>query len=288
MHHTPWTKKASSLPSDRIQPRMSRPPTTPSSSKGKGKPKEPPKSKEVRRLEALLDGLRGSTGKDKDPSGGCFCQARGHDLSTFNPICRDCGLILCALNLPQYACPHCRAALLTPAARDSLIVRVEEQIADTLSREEDARERAAEEARRAVGAFPTLAGGAPTPAGAPAPNQTHKVLSLNSKTKKVTVSSFTKPPPRPVSRAEEEIEDEPDRLPPPPSEVLYATRKPDPARPWLRLRDENVRYVPPPVVAAQEQKGTNKRRRQTRGGDKSAGVEGGSRGPDASTSSHIS
>ncbi|KAJ7686325.1 hypothetical protein B0H17DRAFT_868991, partial [Mycena rosella] len=93
-----------------------------------------------------------------DPKGGCFCQARAHPLSSYSALCRSCGLVLCAINLPQYACPHCTTPLLAPAQRTTLVERLETQIAETLAREAAARERAAEEARRAVGAFPTLGG----------------------------------------------------------------------------------------------------------------------------------
>lgn len=84
MHRTPWTKKASSVPSDRIKatPNLS---NTASKSKGKGKqlaPPDPPKSKDVQRLEALIRDIKSSTGKEKDPTGGCFCL--GQLFSRFN------------------------------------------------------------------------------------------------------------------------------------------------------------------------------------------------------------
>lgn len=76
MYQTAWTKKGSSLPSDRIRPSYSQQSPAKNQSKNKGKQpqNEPPKSGEVQRLEALADALRDSTGEDKDPKGGCFCQ----------------------------------------------------------------------------------------------------------------------------------------------------------------------------------------------------------------------
>lgn len=69
MYSTAWTK-GSSLPSGRIPP----PKANTSSSKGKAKQKDPPRSKKVRRLEDLRNNLRNSNETERDPKGGCFCQ----------------------------------------------------------------------------------------------------------------------------------------------------------------------------------------------------------------------
>ncbi|KAJ6474462.1 hypothetical protein C8R47DRAFT_921784, partial [Mycena vitilis] len=249
MKPTPWMSKASSLPSDRIRPTPSPASNSSKNSKGKGKSPavpEPPKSKAVRQLESLRNGLVASAGSvAKDPKGGCFCQAREHSLSPHSALCRSCGLVLCEVNLPQYACPHCAAGLLTATQREALVARLEAQIAETLTKEALLRERAAEEARRAVGAFPTLRNAAPTPA--PAVPQTRTVMSLNSKTKKVTVSSFSTPSPspsRPASRAES-VEEEPVRVGRPPAEVPFvAAAKQDPLRPWRDLSGAGATYIP--------------------------------------------
>ncbi|KAJ7911639.1 hypothetical protein B0H13DRAFT_1581078, partial [Mycena leptocephala] len=249
MHHTAWTKKASSVPSDRIRPTP--PPVSNSgkSSKGKGKGAvaELPKSKAVRHLESLQNGLSASSGtSQKDPTCGCFCQAREHPLSTYSPLCRTCGLTLCQINLPQYSCPHCFAELLTGTQRDALIARLEEQLAETLTKEALLRERAAEEARRAAGAFPTLRNAVPACTPSPAAPQTRTVMSLNSKTKKVTVSSFSTPSPspsRPASRAES-IE-EPLKVGKPPAQVPFvAVAKQDLLRPWRDLMGGGAEYIP--------------------------------------------
>ncbi|KAJ7268052.1 hypothetical protein C8J57DRAFT_1067631 [Mycena rebaudengoi] len=286
MHQTPWTKKASSLPSDRIKP-ASQP--APKNLKGKGgkgtnTPPEPqpPKSKAVQQLEALRNGLTTSSGGARDPKGGCFCQARAHPLSPHTTLCRACGLVLCALNLPQYACPHCGDPLLGAPARDALIARLETQITEALAREAQLRARAAEEARRSVGAFPTL--GATTtssshPSAASAAPQTRTVLSLNSKTKKVTVSSFSTPvpspgPSRPASRA---ASPEPVRVAKPPAEVVFvpASRQ-DPLRPWKDLGDDagGATYVAAPSLDA-EGEGAGKKRRRNRGKAKEKENNGG-------------
>ncbi|KAJ7079539.1 hypothetical protein C8R44DRAFT_654076 [Mycena epipterygia] len=276
MHHTPWTKKASTLPSDRIRP--SAPLNTPKNPKGKGKGvvAEPPKSKAVRNLEILKNAIAASsTDPVKDPKGGCFCQARQHSLSTYTTLCRNCGLILCEVNLPQYACPHCTTSLLTEGQRDALVSRLDTQISETLTKEALLRERAAEEARRAVGAFPTLASGPlphsqgtrTPPAAVP---QTRTVMSLNSKTKKVTVSSFTSTPSpspsRPASRAES-VEEEPVRVLKPPAEVPFvAAAKQDPLRPWRDLAGEGASYIPAPSPDdGDHAKGPGRKRRRNKG-----------------------
>ncbi|EIW58826.1 uncharacterized protein TRAVEDRAFT_58921 [Trametes versicolor FP-101664 SS1] len=259
MNRTAWVKKgSSSLPSDRIPPKV-QPQAAPSASKAKGKQKAetaPPKSKEVRKLEKQRDDLRKSSGLDKDPKGGCFCQARMHALSPFTPICRACGLILCELNLPNFACPHCGGALLTQAAKDSLVESLETRITETLAKEEEERQRAIQQARSAEGAFPTLSAAAsragtpgPDPQGIHPVNQTHKVLSLDSKTRKVKVSSYTPPAVSRTASTEKiakakEAEPEYVRVPAPPAEVVCSPA-PSAHRPWANTRGLNVTYVPP-------------------------------------------
>ncbi|KAI0817006.1 hypothetical protein BC628DRAFT_1333886 [Trametes gibbosa] len=258
--HTAWTKKASSLPSDRIPPRVpSQAASANAKSKGKQKENAPPKSKDVRKLEKLRDDLRKASGRDKDPKGGCFCQARMHGLSAYTPICRGCGLVLCELNLPNYACPHCGEAILAPAARDGLIQTLGTKIEETMAKEEEERQRAIQQARTAEGAFPTLSAAA-SRAGTPGPgsdvqtahpvNQTHKVLSLNPKTRKVKVSSYTPPAvsrTASVEKAAKEAEPEHKRVPAPPAEVVPSST-PMSNRPWANTRGLSVTYVPPSRV----------------------------------------
>ncbi|PIL25399.1 hypothetical protein GSI_13289 [Ganoderma sinense ZZ0214-1] len=268
MNKTAWASRGSSLPSDRIPSKAQA--AQPAKAKGKQKDAGPPKSKDILRLEKLRDDLRKATGTERDPKGGCFCQARMHPLSPYTPICRACGLVLCELNLPQFACPHCGAARLVPAARTALVDALDTQIADTLAREDAERARAVQEARAAQGAFPTLsasasaaASRASTPGPGPDPhpaNQTHKVLSLNPKTKRVKVESYTPPAGAAVSgsrAASKEKEKEKEkakqaaaepeyrRVPAPPSEVVVSRTQPDAQRPWANVRGLNVTYVPP-------------------------------------------
>ncbi|OBZ65304.1 hypothetical protein A0H81_14742 [Grifola frondosa] len=266
MYRTAWAKNASSVPSDRIPPQTKGP-------KGKSKQKEPPRSKEVQRLEKLRDDIRGSTGRERDPRGGCFCQARTHTLSPNTPICRSCGLVLCELQLPYYACPHCACPLLSLTARDSLVSALETQISETIANEEAEREHAIQVARAAAGAFPSLSaatsGSALDPQTAHPVNQSHKVLSVNSKTKKVTVSSYTTPTPsRPASRGNTPAEDTPPeekRVPPPPPEVIFAQRPPEPLRPWANLRGNSVTYVAQPSSHAKAGPGRASKRKGTSG-----------------------
>jgi hypothetical protein len=77
MHRTPWTKPKGSLPSDRIKP-IHKSANNVSKSKGHRKQQqqaslEPPKSKEVKRLESLVQAIRNVAAHEKDPKGGCFC-----------------------------------------------------------------------------------------------------------------------------------------------------------------------------------------------------------------------
>ncbi|KZT66119.1 hypothetical protein DAEQUDRAFT_675589 [Daedalea quercina L-15889] len=274
MHHTAWT-------SDRIptaKPKQSAQPQ----GKGKQKAKEPPRSKEVQRLEQLRDGIRYATGRERDPKGGCFCQARMHLLSSHTPICRNCGLILCELQLPRYACPHCVSPLLTPEARNTLEVRLDTQITETIAREEEERQRAIEEARAAAGAFPTLSASAPglpsmsdTLATHPA-NQTHKVLSLDSKTKKHTISSYHVSPAASRSasherKSKDEVKADSKRVPPPPAEVPFATERRDPGRPWANLKGGMVTYVPVQKTGVGDPSG--QRRKKGTGKDRSRNTE---------------
>ncbi|KAE9401267.1 hypothetical protein BT96DRAFT_1018232 [Gymnopus androsaceus JB14] len=278
MHHTPWTSKQSSVPSDRIKPSHSA--SQPTKGKGKAPASQEPKSREVRRLESLLSALRVSQSPKKDPNGGCFCQAREHPLSSYTSICRNCGLILCNINQPHFACPHCLSSLIPGSLRDSLVVRIQAQLDQTIAREVAARERAIEEAKRQAGAFPTLSGAPPSVKPIAPQPQTHKVISLNSKTKKVKVSSYTTTPvsSRPASRSGTEEEEAPIvRVPPPPTEVSFAHSTIDPARPWANLRDEGPKYVPLP---AQTEGSSNRkgRRRKGKGKDNEIMENGGGSG----------
>jgi len=237
------------------------------------------KSSDVRRLEALLSALNDTQTLKKDPKGGCYCQAREHSLSTYTSICRNCGLILCEINQPNYACPHCLASLIPGNQRESLISRLQAQLDETIAKEIAARERAIEAARQQAGAFPTLSGAAPSATlAAPRPQvpQTRKVLSLDSKTKKVLVSSYTSTPAssRPASRSETEIEEERAaavvRVPPPSAEVVFAKSRVDPIRPWANLRDGSPMYVAPHVAEVGSSSSSTRKGKQKKGKGKEA------------------
>ena len=70
MHRRPWAQPKGSLLSDRIAPKYAS-----NASKNKKHPQSsgPPKSREVKRLESLIQAVRDATENDKDPKGGCFC-----------------------------------------------------------------------------------------------------------------------------------------------------------------------------------------------------------------------
>ena len=188
----------------------------------------------------------------------------------------SCGLILCELNLPYYACPHCRAPLLTPPARLSLLQTLEQSISDTLAREEREREELAEEARRAAGAFPTLAAATSGTAGAleshPV-NQPHKVLSISSKSKAVKVTSYTKRAPSPVVKAapKEPKDPEPTRVPRPPAEVPFSSKPPNFDRPWYNTRpgSKPIHYISPPSQQGSQRGEGSRRKKAIEGGDNS-------------------
>ncbi|KAH9479962.1 hypothetical protein JR316_0008559 [Psilocybe cubensis] len=286
MSRTPWTKQTSSFPSDKIKPKQS-PSATQSKNKGKGKQQrddEPPKSKPVRKLEKLLSGLRKSKLDERDLKGGCFCLARTHELSPYTPLCHSCGLILCSMNAPYYACPHCTQPLITASSspsssrsisRDVLVAQIEADLESTLAAEQAAREREIEQARIEAGAFPMLRGGngsgssSPSPAAnrmssASAPpsrqsqpqSQTHKVMSLTSKPGnsrgRVVVSSYTtvntSVPSRPSSRnanADDLEEGMPLRVPAPVPLPAEAAPPPTKERPWMNYVHGPVKYKPP-------------------------------------------
>jgi hypothetical protein len=186
-------------------------------------------------------------------------EARGHPISPYTPICFRCGLILCNVNLPQFACPHCASPLVSPSERDTLIKRLENQIVDTLAKEAAERERLIAEARQAAGAFPTLSSTVQPNYSAsssssslhllPPEPPVHKVLSLNSKTKRPVLSTFTRKTSSPAASnapSRNEVEDEPDRLPPPPKEVSFSKSHPDPLHLWTDVNPGTtaLRYIP--------------------------------------------
>ncbi|KAI6025476.1 hypothetical protein EDC04DRAFT_2722293 [Pisolithus marmoratus] len=75
------------------------------------------------------------------------------------------------------------------------------------------------------------------------PQSSHKVLSLNSTTKKVTISSYTNTPISscPLSPSPEEL----CRIPPP-REIGYVKQPQDPEHPWKNMQFPNLQYIPAP------------------------------------------
>lgn len=182
-----------------------------------------------------------------------------HDLSEYTPLCSSCGLVLCALQLPHRSCPHCATPLLAPPARAALIAQLEELRAYTLKEEAAAREREAEDLRLAEGAFPALlfggggGGGAPTRGGGGGAGGEHRVLSVDSRTKRIRVESYSGAS-RPGLESEEEAEADAagidgtstpaQRVPPPPWEVACVRVQRGPATRWVDLKGGGtVKYV---------------------------------------------
>lgn len=278
MSKTPWSR-SSSVPSDRIPPRT---PTTGTTgrNKGKGKPNNPSKSKEVLKLECLVEGLRTWT-TGADPKGGCFClgelqasfsfqtplnfdPAREHGLSKYTPICVQCGLVLCSLHDVFYPCPHCASPLTSPTSREALIGRLTSEISEALAREAEQRERERQELQKAAGAFPALTSSSADHQPATGKFAPRKVLSLNPQTRAVTVTSYKPTPARGPSAAEVKKETK-FRVPPPPKEVDYVRNKPMEGRRWQNLRDGCMAYVPPPTQSTPKASRSDQRKKKERG-----------------------
>ena len=209
--------------------------------------------------------------------------ARIHALSEYTPLCSSCGLVLCALQPPHRPCPHCSTPLLAPSARAALLAQLEELRAQVLKEEAEAREREAEELRLAEGSFPALsgsgfgsgsgpgggvgitAGGVSTRGGARGGigvaggglgGAGHRVLLVDSRTKRVKVESYSRSgglesEDEELGEAEAEAGID-ERVPPPAREVEYVRVQRGPATRWVDLKggDGTVKYVAPHAAAA--------------------------------------
>ena len=274
-------------------------------SEGKGdKIWDVPKSAATKQLEALQEKLRGVQDGAKvsrdDHVPDCFCQgefalvsylslniARIHSLSKYTPHCARCGLIICELH-PAYApCPSCAAQLYTSAQLSRLVLKLSEEIAVQLQKEQDERDAQEDDRRQRLlaasggGAFPTLPGGGAinAPVAKPA-EQAYKVLSIGSSkgkgkgkatlttTTTYRTSSPSTPTPEPSGPAiPTDIVPRP-RSPPVDAgrrakelERILAWRESE-DRPWGDLKGERRgevwAYVEPPIVEASG--GDNRRR----------------------------
>ncbi|KAH9478919.1 hypothetical protein JR316_0009381 [Psilocybe cubensis] len=208
--------------------------------------------------------------------------------------CCSCGLILCSMNAPYYACPHCTEPLITASSsspstsrsisRDALVVQIEAELESTLAAEQTAREREIEQARIEAGAFPMLRTGSGSGTASPSPaanrmtaasappsrqsqpqSQTHKVMSLTSKPGnargRVVVSSYTTVttpvPSRPSSRnanMDDLEEGMAPRVPAPVPLSKEVVPPPTKERPWLNYVHGPVTYKPP--LRVDDERGT--------------------------------
>ncbi|KAG6900633.1 hypothetical protein C0993_007313 [Termitomyces sp. T159_Od127] len=171
----------------------------------------------------------------------------------------------------------------------------ETEIADTTLKEQLARERAEEERRAAIGAFPSLQNSNSSypslqpsshrPSPPPEP-QTYKVLSLGSKAKRTTLTTTTIRPKTSVTPSPQDSRPsspQPIREPRPNANSGKGKGKArvDPARPWANLNGDSPIYIPPvrsvdEVEADSEEKaGTRKRRRRKGKGKEKETEEGG-------------
>ena len=177
--------------------------------------------------------------------------ARIHALSEYTPICSSCGLVLCTLQPPYRPCPDCSSPLLTPPARAALVAQLEELRAHVLREEAEAREREAEELRLAVGAFPALSGGggaagvstrggggagaAGARGGHGGPGLGHRVLLVDSRTKRVKVEAYSRSGGLESEDQEEDVAEAglDGRVPPPAREVEFVRVQRRPATRWV-------------------------------------------------------
>ena len=127
---------------------------------------------------------------------------------------------------------------MTDGQRESIINQIDRQLASTLAQEAEQRQRALEETETLVGAFPSLSGSPALESSISL--QSHKVLSFKQNNK-VVVSSYTPALPTPKT---DELEDEPDRIPPPPSEPVFSCISPTHERPWKNLIKGASTYIP--------------------------------------------
>lgn len=162
--------------------------------------------------------------------------------------------------------------------------RLEGELAEQKAKEEAERQKVIEEARTAQGAFPILLGSqahtqmARTSRTPPPLPTTRTVLSLNSETKKVTVSSYSTPmvtPSRPVSRGQDmEEEEEEGRVLGPLGEVRYVKEPPDPGRPWKNMQVVDVAYVPLPRGTAEDTSKQGRKKKRGESGTAGTGTDG--------------
>ncbi|ODN84713.1 hypothetical protein L202_00604 [Cryptococcus amylolentus CBS 6039] len=233
--------------------------------KGKGKAAEKiwdlPKSREVKKIESIIEALKKIKDDGPQPGDGhnCFCQARIHPLSKYTPICPNCALIVCSLHAPQLPCPSCAKPLYSSAQLTRLLLTVENDLDEQLLKEkgeEEERERKRQEvlmAESGGGNFPTLPVGLTGTNNVPLGNS-RKVISIGAKEKgkgRATVTtttyrsgaSSTAPLPRSKTPPPQNILPRPRSLPTDQnkaaSEIAKITKwRKEEGRPWGDLKAE--------------------------------------------------
>ncbi|KAB5593932.1 Zinc finger, C2HC5-type protein [Ceratobasidium theobromae] len=247
-----------SLTSELLAPRRQSPAPVqnqPKRSKGQSSPanSELLKSHEVRKLEKLIDEVSTGIVDSRAASRpGCFCMARTHPLSRYVPLCNHCGIVLCSLLNPALPCPSCSSPLLPPVVRNALLLQLQGELAAQLTREAEKRTEdmkalaEIELAKSGGGHFPTLTGQSdPRSSQVAVPR---KVLSVNSTTKKATISTFLAVPTPPTSNPNSGRGSPVDEKIPAPEQTPYVVPL-DPERqlllrqrPWVDLLDPTPIY----------------------------------------------
>lgn len=197
----------------------------------------------------------------------------------------NCGLVLCSLQHPVLPCPSCRLSLLSqPSTQFALAAKLYVELDKVLQQEAEAREsERLENLQRELeaaggGAFPVLHPSAQS--NHEARNEPRKVLSLNTKTKKATITTFSRATiPQSAAEAASTVNDEDDladvishaerktRVPPPKVAPDHAERTGTERR-WEPLKGGGAMYVQPPrvVQVGDSNSGTSSRRKKGKGG----------------------
>ncbi|KAH8112991.1 hypothetical protein DFH11DRAFT_1744778 [Phellopilus nigrolimitatus] len=250
---TPWTH--TSLPSDKIKSHPN--PSAPAKNKRKAKDAQ---------ARLLLP--------------------RTYALAPYPPLCAHCGLVICVLNPPHNACRTVQHHS-SRSSRRLLTLHSSKRSAANWSRcSRGRRQTRSALGRRCARPSGDAKGGthSVTIAEAPKASQAHKVLSLNAKTKLVTVVSYTPAPPPAVPLLSQAdggdsvtvAEDaSPARVLSTGPDVRNARWKPDAACPWTDVREDGfvrtLTYVRDPRINREELKEDRRARKAKKAMD---GTEG--------------
>lgn len=205
----------------------------------------------------------------------------------------NCGLVLCSLQHPALPCPSCRSSLLSQSStRTALSARLKGELESVQQHETQVKEQERlDKLQREIeaaggGSFPILHQSAPS--SQPSRNEPRKVLSLNTKTKKAVISTFSRAPTpaasadAPRTEGDEDVDDVVSRSErktrvPPPKVIPDHEERNNTARRWEPLKGGGAMYVQPPRIVqdGDTSAGTSSRRKKGKGGKKASEALGG-------------